>query len=248
MDTEKSNQTLGIYFPVPRVVISPTMRPVTRMTYHRHPLANNRNTKCREKRMGRIQDALHRAEAKRQDKRSEPTQLVRLLHQTGSLKNKEQRFHMESILLGRATHNDVAYDPFEDATVSAQHAEIRQEGEFYVIYDMGSLNGTFVNGFMIRRAILEIGDQIALGRRGPTFLFELEHDYLDPAAGPGFEFSRTPPRPRAIDLDDCPDTERIPIFEEEEKQVTPSSVMNLFLFMILAGITIDVILNLMRLF
>lgn len=195
--------------------------------------------------MGRIQDALYCAEATRHDKRSEPARLVRLLHQSGSLDGKEQRFHIESILLGRATHNDVAFDPFEDSTVSAQHAEIRREGEFYVIYDMGSLNGTFVNGFMVRRAILEKGDQIALGRRGPTLVFELEHDDLNPAAGPGHELTQTSTRSRQIDLDDGPDTERIPIFEEEAK---PSFTLSIFLFVILAGIVIDVVLNLVRLF
>ncbi len=62
--------------------------------------------------------------------------------------------------LGRASSNNVVLD---DREVSKHHAEIICEGGSYVLCDLGSSNGTFVNGERILRHVLESGDEVEIG-------------------------------------------------------------------------------------
>lgn len=62
---------------------------------------------------------------------------------------------------GRSTEGDVFLD---DVTVSRKHAEIRREAGGFVIQDLGSLNGTYVNGERVDRARLTSGDEIQIGK------------------------------------------------------------------------------------
>ena len=100
-------------------------------------------------------------------------QLV-IAHKSGSRIGTKEVFERESVLIGRGDHNDSALDPFVDSTVSAHHAEIRIEDGRIVLYDMGSLNGTFLNGNIVKRAELAAGDTIGLGRHGPRLSFDFE--------------------------------------------------------------------------
>jgi DNA-binding response OmpR family regulator len=60
--------------------------------------------------------------------------------------------------VGRWRDNDVVLD---DRWVSRYHAQIRREGEQYVIADLGSKNGTLVNGVKIARpTVLADGDMV----------------------------------------------------------------------------------------
>ena len=72
---------------------------------------------------------------------------------------------------GRHPDSDIFLD---DITVSRWHAEFRLEkGEFEVV-DVGSLNGTYVNGEFVDSAMLANGDEVQIGRfrllylTGPT--------------------------------------------------------------------------------
>src|SRR5262249_36870069 len=51
-----------------------------------------------------------------------------------------------------------------DTEVSRRHAELRQEEESYRVTDLGSANGTFVNGQLIDQAMLHSGDRLQLGQ------------------------------------------------------------------------------------
>ncbi|MBV8950228.1 MAG: FHA domain-containing protein, partial [Actinobacteria bacterium] len=53
--------------------------------------------------------------------------------------------------------------PLPDPQVSRRHAEIRAEAEGYVLHDLGSLNGTTVNGQPVSQRLLEDGDAIGVG-------------------------------------------------------------------------------------
>ena len=44
------------------------------------------------------------------------------------------------------------------------HAEIRREGDHYVVRDAGSLNGTYVNNTRIDEAPLAQGDELQVGK------------------------------------------------------------------------------------
>jgi hypothetical protein len=50
-----------------------------------------------------------------------------------------------------------------DPNVSRNHAEIRPHGEGFVLLDLGSTNGTKVNGMRIDQHILQDGDEISFG-------------------------------------------------------------------------------------
>ena len=120
--------------------------------------------------MGRIQSALDRAEAKRRRTNLEKSGLAPVItveHLDGDARGFRRSFRQQAIMLGRGDHNDVPFDPFVDATVSAQHAQIRVEGDEVLLYDMGSLNGCFVAGQRVRRARIEDGVEFRLGRSGP---------------------------------------------------------------------------------
>ena len=70
-------------------------------------------------------------------------------------------------LIGRSPECDVFLD---DVTVSRRHAEIVREGRAYVIRDLGSLNGTFVNRHRIENATLADDDEVQIGKYRMTFL------------------------------------------------------------------------------
>jgi pSer/pThr/pTyr-binding forkhead associated (FHA) protein len=70
-------------------------------------------------------------------------------------------------LIGRSPECDVFLD---DVTVSRRHAEIVREGDAYVIRDLGSLNGTFVNRHRIESSTLADDDEVQIGKYRMTFL------------------------------------------------------------------------------
>lgn len=64
--------------------------------------------------------------------------------------------------IGRNDDNDIVVD---DLLVSRYHAEVRRTGGTIEIVDVGSANGTFVNGNRVQRAPLEDLDVVAIGNR-----------------------------------------------------------------------------------
>ncbi len=68
----------------------------------------------------------------------------------------------ERVSIGRAAGNDVALAG--DLRVSRRHAELVRSSEgAWSIIDLGSHNGTFVNGARVRRALLVDGDLVSIG-------------------------------------------------------------------------------------
>ncbi|HEX8001484.1 MAG TPA: DUF3662 and FHA domain-containing protein [Mycobacteriales bacterium] len=63
-------------------------------------------------------------------------------------------------VVGRGSQADLRLD---DTGVSRLHAEIRREGDDVVLVDLGSTNGTAVNGRHVERVRLTPGDRIELG-------------------------------------------------------------------------------------
>jgi DNA-binding NtrC family response regulator len=66
-----------------------------------------------------------------------------------------------ALRVGKSTENDVVID---HPTVSRNHLVLRRQGDQFVVQDVGSTNGTFVNGAQIKEgflrpgALLEVGD------------------------------------------------------------------------------------------
>ena len=83
--------------------------------------------------------------------------------------NMGARFLLDSDVTTAGRHPDA--DIFlDDVTVSRRHAEIVQESGSYVIRDLGSLNGTFVNRHRIENATLADDDEVQIGKYRMTFL------------------------------------------------------------------------------
>lgn len=88
-------------------------------------------------------------------------------------------------VVGRGSGADLRFDPERDLAVSAEHAEIVRSPEGWVVRDLESRNGTFVNGRRIRGPTrLESGDVLRFGRDGPEARFHLGGPDPGPA-GPG---------------------------------------------------------------
>lgn len=81
--------------------------------------------------------------------------------------NRSFKLTNPTTMLGRAITSDIVLD---DLNVSRTHAEVQREtAALWKIADLGSTNGTLVNGKHIASAVLNEGDRITLGTT--TFLF-----------------------------------------------------------------------------
>jgi len=63
-------------------------------------------------------------------------------------------------IVGRAAGCDYH---FTDPTVSSYHANLVGTSEGFVVIDLGSSNGTFVNGSRVQESILADGDEVHFG-------------------------------------------------------------------------------------
>jgi transcriptional regulator with GAF, ATPase, and Fis domain len=68
--------------------------------------------------------------------------------------------------IGREQSNQLSID---DGLVSPYHSELKLESDRWILRDLSSLTGTFVNGLPVKQRPLVHGDQIAIG--GSVFLF-----------------------------------------------------------------------------
>jgi hypothetical protein len=62
---------------------------------------------------------------------------------------------------GRVPDNDIQLDDF---TVSRQHAVFVKQGAAWLVRDLGSLNGTYVNNERVDESVVAHGDAVQIGR------------------------------------------------------------------------------------
>ena len=67
----------------------------------------------------------------------------------------------DEVASGRHPDSDIFLD---DVTVSRKHAVFRREGDTFVVRDVGSLNGTYVNRERIDEVALKTGDEVQIGK------------------------------------------------------------------------------------
>jgi tetratricopeptide (TPR) repeat protein len=72
--------------------------------------------------------------------------------------------------IGRGTENSL---PIPATVVSRSHAEIIRVGNDYILRDLGSTNGCYVNGTRVSEQMLTDGDRIRFGANGPEVAFRL---------------------------------------------------------------------------
>jgi pSer/pThr/pTyr-binding forkhead associated (FHA) protein len=83
----------------------------------------------------------------------------------------------ERVIIGRGPGVDRAFD---DPAMSRQHAAVEFSGQGFRIRDLGSTNGTIVNGETVQSAELRQGDRIEIG--GRAFVLSIEARELEPDA------------------------------------------------------------------
>jgi len=82
---------------------------------------------------------------------------------------KEIFLSQAATTIGRLPDNSVQID---NLAVSGHHARITWEQDHYIVEDLGSLNGTYVNNERVGKATLKNGDQVKIGKH----LVEFKHE------------------------------------------------------------------------
>jgi hypothetical protein len=72
------------------------------------------------------------------------------------------------IVLGRLSDCDIV---LHDQNVSRRHAEVSRNGQEYILRDLGSTNGTLLNGQPVTTGILKDGDSVSLGTTTVRFIY-----------------------------------------------------------------------------
>lgn len=95
----------------------------------------------------------------------------------GARAGARERFDKSIVAIGRHPINDLRFDVERDLDVSSRHAELRIVGDRCVLVDLGSTNGTFVNGQRVEgeRALFD-GDVVTFGANGPQAEFRVVGD------------------------------------------------------------------------
>ena len=85
------------------------------------------------------------------------------------------------VTVGRLDENTL---PIDDPSVSSHHAQLTLQGSgAYLLRDLGSTNGTRVNGLRITEATLHPGDQVRFGRVEAVFEASADAPAPDPDDG-----------------------------------------------------------------
>lgn len=99
--------------------------------------------------------------------------MLRLQQTFGAHAGRSREIDQEVVRFGRLPTNDFAFDPHADLDASGNHAEIRRESGRFVLVDVGSRNGTLVDGRPVQRCVLEGGEEIEFGTGGPRVRVEI---------------------------------------------------------------------------
>ena len=94
------------------------------------------------------------------------------------------------VTIGRLPDNTIVID---NSAVSSRHVRVAREGPQFVVEDLGSTNGTFVNGEKITKRGLRHGDTILVGKHKLFFdrMGEAEFDAPDLAGADMPDFGGT---------------------------------------------------------
>ena len=102
----------------------------------------------------------------------------RLVTLAGALRDQMFLLNQAEVSIGREPSNQISV---RDNALSRRHCLIVKQGKHFTIRDLGSYNGTLVNGVPIQEHMLEEGDRISVGNSVFAFLVS------DKSATPGLE-------------------------------------------------------------
>ncbi len=122
-------------------------------------------------------------------------QSYQLVMRTGPTPGKNYPLTLAETFIGRDPSSDIVIN---DAEISRKHARVSQQGTGYVLEDLGSTNGTFVDGQRLMGPYtLRPGDLILLGENVGLAFETAQYDpdaTMVSAAGP----AATPPAPPPV--------------------------------------------------
>jgi pSer/pThr/pTyr-binding forkhead associated (FHA) protein len=126
-------------------------------------------------------------------------------HVAGTRRGQRQELDARArIRFGRHPDCEVAFDPHRDIDASSRHAELRPREAGWVLVDLGSSNGTYVDGHRVTespvapntpfdllfgpggpRVRLFLGDDVAIANLQPPVLERTRPPWLVPAIAGG---------------------------------------------------------------
>jgi predicted component of type VI protein secretion system len=112
----------------------------------------------------------------------------RLVMRSGPSVGKIYPLDKDELFIGRDLSNDIVIN---DPEISRRHARLYTQGNTFVLEDLGSTNGTFVNGQRLMGPnVLRPGDVITFGERMSlvfeTSDFDQDATVVSPAARPSY--------------------------------------------------------------
>jgi hypothetical protein len=90
-----------------------------------------------------------------------PTGAALLIVRSGPTAGARYLLDTDVTTVGRHPEADIFFD---DVTVSRRHAEITRSGVTFELVDQRSLNGTYVNGERVDRAVITNGSEVRIGK------------------------------------------------------------------------------------
>lgn len=100
-------------------------------------------------------------------------QSFQLVMRSGPTPGKVFELTQGEIVIGRETSNQIVIN---DAEISRRHARLVAQSGGYMIEDLGSTNGTFVNGqrlmgphFLSHGELINVGENVSLAFQAPQF-------------------------------------------------------------------------------
>ena len=107
---------------------------------------------------------------------------------SGSRAGQTDIFSQPQITIGRHPQSTLRFDPDLDLDVSGHHAKVILEGDLYLLRDLGSTNGTLVNGRRLTGDhVLVSGDKIRFGATGPEIQFTAIGEVRTPRPAPAVD-------------------------------------------------------------
>lgn len=101
----------------------------------------------------------------------------------GQNRGKKMTLSKDVTKLGKRETNDLI---ISDKTVSREHLEIKYQADSFVLIDLGSTNGTYLNGNRVKEAYLSPGDLIKIGNTTIEFVVFDEGVKIEPSVKEAF--------------------------------------------------------------
>jgi hypothetical protein len=125
-----------------------------------------------------------------------PASRVVIDHIAGSRRGQRQEFPASTrIRFGRHPECEVSFDPHRDIDASSRHAELRAVATGWTLVDLGSSNGTYVEGHRITETAVGAGAPVSVefGPGGPRIRLFVGDDAAIEALPPAPVEARRPP-------------------------------------------------------